>query len=51
MKGGIRILVGMFIMFGSTGLTDLGPIIAVATVGALIMYSGVRALEKQYPFV
>ena len=48
MKGSIRIIAGLLIMMGAAGAESLGVIVVAATIGAIIMYSGVRAIEKKY---
>jgi hypothetical protein len=52
MKGSIRLAVGFLIAFGAVGTLDFDPNAdllvqaALASVGLLIMFSGVRAMEK-----
>ena len=52
MKGSIRAIVGFFIVFGAVGGMDADPSssvllgVSLAAVGLLLMYSGVRAMNK-----
>ena len=52
MKGSIRAIVGFFIVFGAVGGLDADPSSSVllatsaAVVGLLLMYSGVRAMNR-----
>ena len=52
MKGSIRVFTGLLIVFGSAGGldtaadSDLLPIIFVAALGLLVMYSGVNAMKQ-----
>jgi hypothetical protein len=52
MKGSIRLFVGFLIAFGAVGTLDYDPSAnlavqtALAAVGLLFMFSGVRAMEK-----
>ena len=51
MKGSIRAIVGLLIVFGAAGGLDtatdaqLLPVVAVACVGLFVMLSGVKAME------
>lgn len=53
MKGTIRTVVGLMIVFGSVGAFDADPHgslflqVCIAIVGIAILSSGVRAMEKQ----
>jgi len=53
MRGSIRAIVGFFIMYGAVGSMDYDPSASVllatllALCGAGIMYSGVRAMNKE----
>jgi hypothetical protein len=52
MKGSIRAFVGFFIVFGAVGSLDADPSasvllqVSVAVFGLLLMYSGVRAMNR-----
>jgi hypothetical protein len=52
MKGSIRAFVGFFIVFGAVGGMDADPSsslllgVSLAVLGLLLMYSGVRAMNK-----
>ena len=50
MRGSIRMVVGLLIVFGAVGGLDAGSDVltctALAVVGLLSMYSGVKAMEK-----
>ena len=52
MKGSIRLIVGLLIAYGAVGTMDYDPSASVlvqsalAAVGLLIMYSGVRAMNR-----
>jgi len=52
MKGSIRALCGFLIVFGAVGGLDADPSssvlvqVSVAVLGLLIMYSGVRAMNR-----
>lgn len=49
-KGSIRIVLGLLIVFGAVGGIDAGndllPCVALAIAGLFVMNSGVRAMEK-----
>ena len=49
-KGSIRIMLGLLIVFGAVGGIDAGnellPCVALAIAGLFVMNSGVRAMEK-----
>ena len=49
-KGSIRIMLGLLIVFGAVGGIDAGnellPCVALAVAGLFVMNSGVRAMEK-----
>lgn len=51
MKGSIRMLVGFLVAFGAMGTLEVNPEAsvlaqtAIAAVGLLVMYSGVRAMK------
>jgi hypothetical protein len=53
MKGSIRLIVGLLIAYGAVGQSDFDPstpilqTLLVASIGLLIMYSGVRAMKGQ----
>ena len=53
MKGSIRVFIGLLtVLFSAGGLdtaadSDLLPIIAVACMGLLVMYSGVNAMKQR----
>lgn len=50
MKGSIRVFVGLLIVFGAVGGLDANENVlactALAAAGLLMMYSGVKAMEK-----
>jgi len=52
MKGSIRTFIGLLVVFGSVGSLDYDPSSSVllaastAVVGLLLMYSGVRAMNR-----
>jgi hypothetical protein len=52
MRGFIRLFIGILMVFGAVGGMDNGPADAIhlqallAVAGLLVMYSGVRAMEK-----
>ena len=52
MRGSIRAIVGFFIVFGAVGGMEHDPSssillgVSLAAVGLLLMYSGVRAMNK-----
>ena len=50
MKGSIRLIVGILVVFGAVGGIDAGndllPCVALAVLGLFVMSSGVRAMEK-----
>ena len=50
MKGSIRLIVGILVVFGAVGGIDAGndllPWVALAVLGLFVMSSGVRAMEK-----
>jgi hypothetical protein len=52
MKGSIRTMVGLLVLFGVAGGLDtatdaqLFPLVVIAVVGSLIAYSGVRAMNN-----
>ena len=51
MKGSIRAILGLLIVFGAAGGLDTAPdsqligLIAVAALGLALMYSGVKAMK------
>jgi hypothetical protein len=53
MKGSIRAIVGLFVVFGSAGGLDSATdsqlllVTSMAVFGLLLMYSGVRAMKGQ----
>jgi len=50
MRGSIRVIVGLLIVFGAVGGIDAGndllPCVVAAVLGLFVMNSGVRAMEK-----
>jgi predicted PurR-regulated permease PerM len=50
MKGSIRLIVGILVVFGAVGGLDAGSdvltCVVVAIAGLFVMNSGVRAMEK-----
>jgi len=54
MKGSIRAIIGLLVVFGAVGGLDNAPddqlllVTSVALLGCLLMYSGVSAMNKDY---
>lgn len=51
MKGTIRFMLGLLVLFGAAGADIATPnshVLAAAAVGMLIMISGANALKEQY---
>jgi hypothetical protein len=52
MKGSIRLFVGLLIAYGAVGQSDFDPstpvlqTLLIAGIGLAIMYSGVRAMQR-----
>jgi hypothetical protein len=52
MRGSIRLGIGFLMVFGAVGTLEADPsasllsVLALATVGLVVMYSGVTAMEK-----
>jgi hypothetical protein len=55
MKGSIRLIVGLLIVYGAVGQSDFDPstpalqTLLVASLGIGIMFWGVRAMKKDNP--
>jgi hypothetical protein len=55
MKGSIRLIVGLLVVYGAVGQSDFDPstpvlqTLAVAAVGLGIMFWGVRAMNRNNP--